>query len=73
MLHISVSYMSCNQRIDLLVKYLCEKVKNFCKRILKAENGTGKLFFGSVILRPRLQHGTGNFRYREILGLDVRS
>ena len=28
---------------------MCEIVKNVCKWIPKAENGTGKLFFGSVI------------------------
>ena len=49
--HFSFAYEL--QRFDLLVKYLCEKVKNFCKWIPKAENGTGKLFFVSVILRPR--------------------
>lgn len=34
-----------------------------------AENVTEKLFFGSLILRLRQRHGTGNYRKHELLGL----
>ena len=38
---------------------------NFCNWIPKADNGIGKLFFGSIILS---QHDDENFRYREVQG-----
>ena len=50
MLNISVLYVShtCNLRIALLVKYLCEKLKNFCKWIPRVENGTRE----TIVLVP---------------------
>ena len=56
MLNISVLYVShtCNLRIALLVKYLCGKLKNFCKLIPKAENGTRE----TIVLVPLFyEHG----------------
>ena len=33
----------------------------------------GNYFLGSIKLRPRKQHGTRNFHFREILGLVTMS
>lgn len=43
---LNISYCST------IVKNLNGKIVNFCKMVFKAENITGKLIFGSVILRP---------------------
>ena len=56
--------------LSYFVTNLSGKIVNFCKLSPKAENVTGKQFFGSVILRPQLvMTWYQKHSYREILGL----
>lgn len=52
-INILVSYvLTKNIFIALLVKNMSEKIVNVWKLIPNSENDTGKLFFGSIVLRP---------------------
>lgn len=52
-INILVSYViTKNIFIALLVKNMSEKIVNVWKLIPNSENDTGKLFFGSIVLRP---------------------